>query len=554
MENVFEKRRKRIALLVGHAEEPHQKSFIEGLSEEAFQYDWDVCVFAMYNKCQPTKAREIGESNIFSLINYELFDGFVLLLETIHTTGMAKVIEKNVKEHFDGPVVCVDWDSSYFINAKIKSYDAVKRLIAHLIEEHGYQDIAFLTGRKGHPHSTERLQAYMDAMEEHGISIRNNRIFYGDFWYGSGKRMVERLLKNPKDMPRAIACANDYMAIDVAENLKEAGYNVPADVAVIGYDSVEQGQIYTTPITSVPLPSKECGIYAAKAICAMLQGEEVPPFEEEKSLYIGSSCGCNQGEKVSTTHHVRRTNLNLQDDFYSRYNQMMTDLLSKTDFKSFIDTVLKYVHHLGEFENFTLCLNSYWRDLSKLNETDGLKEAYTEEVLPILQYGNSITGNPINYNVSFKSDTLFPELHESKCEPNIYFFTPLFFEERSFGYAVISYGKERKCYDEVYWLWLRNVMHGLEGFRRMNVSTNTQRKSIQIQAGAQIESFGQRLTKLRMDKKISQEELADLLDVSRQSISKWENDKVYPELSRLLMMSEYFDISLDYLMRGFEKN
>lgn len=65
-------------------------------------------------------------------------------------------------------------------------------------------------------------------------------------------------------------------------------------------------------------------------------------------------------------------------------------------------------------------------------------------------------------------------------------------------------------------------------------------------------TFGQRLYELRKSKNISQEEFAELLDVSRQSISKWENDKAYPEMTRLLFMSDYFDVSLDYLMRGTE--
>lgn len=67
-------------------------------------------------------------------------------------------------------------------------------------------------------------------------------------------------------------------------------------------------------------------------------------------------------------------------------------------------------------------------------------------------------------------------------------------------------------------------------------------------------TFGERLYELRKTKNISQEELAELLDVSRQSISKWENDKAYPEMTRLLFMSDYFDVSLDYLMRGTEKD
>ena len=72
--------------------------------------------------------------------------------------------------------------------------------------------------------------------------------------------------------------------------------------------------------------------------------------------------------------------------------------------------------------------------------------------------------------------------------------------------------------------------------------------------GGMVVTFGERLYELRKTKNISQEEMAELLDVSRQSISKWENDKAYPELTRLLFMSEYFDVSLDYLIRGTEEN
>ena len=121
MKKTLNSHKKRIAVLVGHAEEKHQKSFIKGLSKEAFSYNFDVCVFAMYNKSQSNKARELGESNIFSLINYELFDAVVLILETIHTNGMAKKIEKVVKDNFDGPVISLDWESKYFTNIRLGS-------------------------------------------------------------------------------------------------------------------------------------------------------------------------------------------------------------------------------------------------------------------------------------------------------------------------------------------------------------------------------------------------------------------------------------------------
>ncbi len=65
-------------------------------------------------------------------------------------------------------------------------------------------------------------------------------------------------------------------------------------------------------------------------------------------------------------------------------------------------------------------------------------------------------------------------------------------------------------------------------------------------------TFGERLYELRKKSGLSQEQLAEKLEVSRQSISKWESDKAYPEMTRLLFMSDYFGVSLDYLMRGEE--
>lgn len=61
-------------------------------------------------------------------------------------------------------------------------------------------------------------------------------------------------------------------------------------------------------------------------------------------------------------------------------------------------------------------------------------------------------------------------------------------------------------------------------------------------------SFGENLRSVRKQRNITQEELAELLGVSRQAISKWESDNGYPETEKLLMLSKTLNISLDYLM------
>jgi len=61
-------------------------------------------------------------------------------------------------------------------------------------------------------------------------------------------------------------------------------------------------------------------------------------------------------------------------------------------------------------------------------------------------------------------------------------------------------------------------------------------------------SFAENLKQLRKERQLSQEELAELLDVSRQAVSKWEQGIGYPEVEKLLLLSSKLNISLDRLM------
>lgn len=61
-----------------------------------------------------------------------------------------------------------------------------------------------------------------------------------------------------------------------------------------------------------------------------------------------------------------------------------------------------------------------------------------------------------------------------------------------------------------------------------------------------------RIQSLRKNKGISQEELADKVGVSRQAVSKWESEQSVPDLERVIIMSEYFGVTTDYILKGVE--
>lgn len=64
------------------------------------------------------------------------------------------------------------------------------------------------------------------------------------------------------------------------------------------------------------------------------------------------------------------------------------------------------------------------------------------------------------------------------------------------------------------------------------------------------ELLGDRLLNLRMEHNLTQEDVADSLNVSRQSVSKWELNKTLPDVDKLLQLSDMYQVSLDYLVRG----
>ena len=62
-------------------------------------------------------------------------------------------------------------------------------------------------------------------------------------------------------------------------------------------------------------------------------------------------------------------------------------------------------------------------------------------------------------------------------------------------------------------------------------------------------NFSEKLSKLRKEKNYTQEQLAELLGVSRQAVSKWESGTAYPETATLIEIGKLFDCSMDYLLK-----
>ena len=286
------KKRKKLALFVGQADESLQRRFITGVTKQAFRINQDVCVFSMYKKYQDTAERDKGESNIFTLANPDFFDGIIILKDTIQTPNAADELEKRLNKTYKGPVLVVDLESKYYDSVFIDSYTPVKELTDHLIEVHGLTDIAFLTGKKKHRHSIERMNAFLKSMKNHGLEVPEDRIIEGDFWDESGELCLDYLLNCGKPLPEAVVTANDAMAIGLCKAMEEKGLRVPEDMIVVGADSNEEGQTSPKIVTSYISPGEELGEFAVGALEDIRLGRKPMHFEGRAQLLLGETCGC----------------------------------------------------------------------------------------------------------------------------------------------------------------------------------------------------------------------------------------------------------------------
>jgi LacI family transcriptional regulator, galactose operon repressor len=114
----------------------------------------------------------------------------------------------------------------------------------------------------------------------------------------SGEEAGERLVATPReDLPDAIVCANDQMAIGVLKALTRAGIAVPGEVALVGFDDIFPASLGDPPLTTVRQPIRELGERACERLFERIAEPSLRPKVEllPIELVLRSSCGCPPG-------------------------------------------------------------------------------------------------------------------------------------------------------------------------------------------------------------------------------------------------------------------
>lgn len=131
-----------------------------------------------------------------------------------------------------------------------------------LLLEKGHRRIAMINADQKYPAAEGRFRGYRQALEDFGVPVKPELVRTGGWWQDDGYEHASALLQCTQ-IPTAIFCANDRIAMGVYDALKEKGFRIPEDVSVVGFDNQELIAAHSRPpLTTVQIPYYEMGAWA----------------------------------------------------------------------------------------------------------------------------------------------------------------------------------------------------------------------------------------------------------------------------------------------------
>ena len=168
----------------------------------------------------------------------------------------------------------------------------IHQAVAHLID-HGHRDIAFIAGDPDDKGDSEsRLIAYQSAITKYGLETNPKLIAQGWHTFSGGYEAAQKFILSRVKFT-ALVSSDDNSAIGAMKALREAGLQIPRDVAVIGFDDQPDAVAQVPPLASIHVPLTAIGEQALMLmIDHLIKGYDLESIRIPTRLVPRQSCGC----------------------------------------------------------------------------------------------------------------------------------------------------------------------------------------------------------------------------------------------------------------------
>lgn len=388
------------------------------------------------------KEYNTGEYNIYTLPNFNDFDGIIMDVNNIRYTDISRHVIEEVKKSGKPAIsVACEIEGMYYVG--IDNYSAVSEQMRHLHEVHGCRKFWFVMGPAENYENQMRARAMMDYASLHGIEISQHDFYYDSFEYKTGYEGFQTLFERHQQLPEAIMCANDNIAVGVCEAAAKLGYHVPDDFKVTGFDNFDKASYYFPRISTVEHIREEVGIKCVDLLLGIWNGEAVPRFNFTKTenLYW-DSCGCQSDIMIDHREYIKNSVLfDIEtENFEEQLLELEYDLMNCKTVAEMSNWLI-YCMPSMRCDAMYLVLDEHMNDFKNPNKEFDIHMIDDESFY--------ISGYPSRMNIEFayengkvqelltnSIESLFP-LFESNHSGTDFLFLPIHFGNRTAGYIAL---------------------------------------------------------------------------------------------------------------------
>lgn len=265
-----------VLILIPTISNPFYFEIIKGIENMALSQNYNILL------CETDSSPE-KENIYFDLVRKKMADGIISMDPAVNVETLKALSEKYAI------IQCSEYGGGIGIPyVTIDSEEASYRAVKHLIQI-GHQKIALMNSDEKFLYARERRMGYQRALEEHGIPMNQNYIFYTkELGFEQGQLAMKKILQL-EERPTAVFAVSDLLAIGALKEINAAGLHVPKDMAVVGFDKIDFSNMTNPTLTTVAQPMYKMGTIAAGMLIDKIQGNPVDSVVLDHELVIRES-------------------------------------------------------------------------------------------------------------------------------------------------------------------------------------------------------------------------------------------------------------------------
>lgn len=201
------------------------------------------------------------------LLHYRQVDGAIVFDSKIPDVSVLKLASRRF------PIVVLDrlLQNDFILPLLLDNSQGVREAFQHLYGQ-GARRIAFVAGAPSID-NTERMETFLAEAKQHGLTVP---LYQGNFTEGSGYEAAQTIFQ-AGELPQAVFCANDQMAIGFLRAMHERGLRAPQDIAVVGFDDIPIARYMQPSLSTVGASRFEWGAAATRQLLDFLENNT--PFQ-----------------------------------------------------------------------------------------------------------------------------------------------------------------------------------------------------------------------------------------------------------------------------------